>query len=806
MRFDSVKVTTSRARVQERARNERKRRSRQTSTWERVAIAVVAAGAGLVAGFAPGSVTGWVVSDVLARAVAAALVAMAGSYARRWSWLVLAGLAALGSEEGVWLGVAAAGLFVALAASLLNRRRLYGSVAVGLAVQPLFHLPDLGFRGASTLFALAAVGPVLISAYVVSPRRIRRRVHRVLLISGAVALAGGLLLGVAALLAYGSASAGASRARDGIAHVRDGDSAGATRSFERAAESFRDAEGVFGGIWLKPVFVLPVIGKHAEGVSVLAEEGEQLASALARSTAIVDYERLKYRDGGIDLSAVRNARDPLAEAAGAFGKADERLSELRGDLLLQPLAGMVDEFGAKVAEGRRDVEIAAAAAAVGPSLFGGEGERRYLVLFTQPAEMRGLGGFVAAWAMLSAQDGRVQVVDSGPVRRLNERLAEAPRSLSVSPDDDARTASRINDYLLRYQRFRPWERYFQDITFSPDFPTVAAVAAKVAPQAGLGEIDGVMAVDPYGLAALLEFTGPVKLEGLDTTLKSDNAAEFLLTGQYYETVTRTERQEVLEEAGRAAFEKLVKGSLPSPKKLADTLAPVVEAHHLVATTFGPGEEDFFALIGLTGSFPSPAGHDLFSLRMQNSANNKIDPYLHRRIEYRATVDPGTGTVEATATITLRNDAPAQGVPAPIIVSQDDKFPPGTNASYLSVYTPFGLRKARLDGEEIGMEFHRELGSSVYSRYIELGPGQSLTLELELFGSVAKGKQYTLVVPRQPLVNRDDLVVYIRPDHGWQVEEVAIRGFETPLAVLSSEMYAAGAPGADAEIKVKFSRG
>ena len=38
------------------------------------------------------------------------------------------------------------------------------------------------------------------------------------------------------------------------------------------------------------------------------------------------------------------------------------------------------------------------------------------------------------------------------------------------------------------------------MTMSPDFPTVAKVAGQeLAPQSGLGAIDGVIAVDPTGI-------------------------------------------------------------------------------------------------------------------------------------------------------------------------------------------------------------------------------------------------------------------------------------------------------------------
>ncbi len=74
----------------------------------------------------------------------------------------------------------------------------------------------------------------------------------------------------------------------------------------------------------------------------------------------------------------------------------------------------------------------------------------------------------------------------------------------------------------------------QDIPLSPDFPSVADVMAQVYPQTGGGEIDGVLAVDPYTLAALMEFTGPIPVSGLDFDLTSENQADSFTHGQYVE--------------------------------------------------------------------------------------------------------------------------------------------------------------------------------------------------------------------------------------------------------------------------------
>ena len=83
------------------------------------------------------------------------------------------------------------------------------------------------------------------------------------------------------------------------------------------------------------------------------------------------------------------------------------------------------------------------------------------------------------------------------------------------------------------------------------------------------------------------------------------------------------------------------------------------------------------------------------------------------------------------TIRLANDAPTD-LPADA-GGNPFGLPPGTNRQYLSVYSPWELTAAELDGEATGMEPERELGWNVYSRYVDIPPGGEVELRLGFAG-------------------------------------------------------------------------
>ena len=115
------------------------------------------------------------------------------------------------------------------------------------------------------------------------------------------------------------------------------------------------------------------------------------------------------------------------------------------------------------------------------------------------------------------------------------------------------------------------------------------------------------------------------------------------------------------------------------------------------------------------------------------------------------------------TIRLANDAPTD--------LPDDAggnpfgLPPGTNRQYVSVYSPWELTAAELDGEATGMEPDRELGWNVFSRYVDIPPGGEVELRLGFAGEVPRDEPYALTLRSQPLTYPDVVRVDVRTADG-----------------------------------------
>lgn len=355
----------------------------------------------------------------------------------------------------------------------------------------------------------------------------------------------------------------------------------------------------------------------------------------------------------------------------------------------------------------------------------------------------------------------------------------------VTPYQD-RAIEGQEDFLLRYDRYQP-QRYFQNLTVSPDMGTTAEVSASLYEQTTGVAVDGVVVADPFALAALMELTGPIDVPSVGFPLDQDNAAEFLLRDQYvlYEG-EREARKDRLEDVGEAAFDALTERSLPGPRELGKVLGPAVAEKRLMFFPFDSEGQGLIDDVGALGRLARPTGSDLLSVRTANLRANKIDTFVDRSITYDATYDSRTGQVDATVTVVVRNTAPSSGLPDYIIGPPGDEVPQGTSRMLTAIYTPLKAQSATVDGEPAGVEPQEEVGLNVYSAALTIPPGGSVTLVVELSGVVEDmGGTYRLLASSQPLANPDRLAVRIRAAaEAPQIDEV--RGLELVDEVASAD--------------------
>ena len=229
------------------------------------------------------------------------------------------------------------------------------------------------------------------------------------------------------------------------------------------------------------------------------------------------------------------------------------------------------------------------------------------------------------------------------------------------------------------------------------------------------------------------------------------------------------RVDFLDEATRVTFERITSGDLPKPVKVADTMSPLVEQGRLFGNSIHPEIEALFQRLALDGAVPAPDDGDYLSITQSNENPSKIDAYLQREVSYNATFTPDTGQVDGDLSIRLTNSAPAADLPEDVI-GNIRGLPPGTNHLFLTVYTPLTALSATLNDQPTGVGSLQRFGRSAYTVVVDVPPGGTATVKLQLSGLVARSRHYQLTVVRQPTVNPDDIRFTLRGGGGWRVTE------------------------------------
>jgi Protein of unknown function (DUF4012) len=163
-------------------------------------------------------------------------------------------------------------------------------------------------------------------------------------------------------------------------------------------------------------------------------------------------------------------------------------------------------------------------------LLGMNGPRTYLIEQVNPAELRSGGGFIGTVSLVHADRGRVTLTRSLPVEAFDYCDANAcvhPRPKPWQPGYVAPPAELTGAPLPTFSRVTAWS--LEDSGFAPDFATNAAVAEMFARRELSTPIDGVVAVDYYAVAPLLQLTGPISLPQYRLTLTEANFVDAVVT-------------------------------------------------------------------------------------------------------------------------------------------------------------------------------------------------------------------------------------------------------------------------------------
>lgn len=723
------------------------------ANWPVTAIIV---GGALAAALSGASPVGSNAFDAIWCALAGAFVAWAASRADPLAVTWMAAIAAVVGVGGGWLA-AGCGL-LALASAVYGAwdrhpLREMAALSGALGIQALLRGPSYGFLGLPTLVVVLAVAPMVLSGFRRAPGGEQRVVRISVLAVAAFVLVASVGAGIAALLARGDLTSSGNDAETALGYLRDGELEQAVPTLDAATQGFSSSAGLLNGPLAFAGRAVPIVGQHVEALRRVASAGEHLTATAAVAANSADYQKLKADNGRVDIAELRSMAGPVRASADAIVATQRLVSDVSSPWLVGAVHDQLRRLSVELADAAPAATDAADALAIAPTLLGGDGEQRYLLMFATPGESRGAGGFVGTYGVLSAVDGQLDLGATGSTQELGPELVDPTSGGGYSfippPGWD--------DLYGRYNvQFFPG-----NVSASPDWPTDSEVARQVYAQVpGVGDTQGVLYADPAALAAFLELTGPVDVPGVDQPLDSQNVEQFLYVDQYVTfSEDRGVRRDVLGQVAEAVFGAFTTRPLPPLGELTAALGPVVSSGHLKFVSFDAGAEALFTRTGLAGAWSTSPGADWLSLRSTNMLPNKIDWFLRRSMSVDTTIDPRSRALYSTVTVTLRNEAPPSGLPA-YLIGNVNGLPDGSNKDALALYTPHRLDSVEVDGVAAGVQRQQGYGGNIYTVPVVVPPQGTATVVYRISGTAPVGRAYVLDLLHQPLAHEDQVSVSI----------------------------------------------
>ncbi len=426
-------------------------------------------------------------------------------------------------------------------------------------------LADRGVAPAAAPMGVAAVTALLLLV-VASRSRMQRSAPRGL--SPTARLAGlGLAVGLAAALvpaalalvgARSALAGGAAATERALAAARQGQVEASGAAFDQAEAAFASAAGRLDGPLVSLGLAVPVLGPNLSAARTLSALGVELA-ATGTTVATVAPSDLRVAGGKVPVEEIRRLAPELAEAAGVLRDAVTTTDGIPRAFLLPAVRDGVADLDVRLGDAADSAELAASAASVVPAILGADEPRRYFLAIQNNAELRATGGFIGSFGELVAEDGALRLERIGRVAELNQG-GPVVKDL-VAPQD----------YLDRYSRFDVASTW-QSVNLSPDLPTVGGVIAGLYPQSGGQPIDGVIAIDPIGLAAILRLTGPVDVAPWPEPITADNVVQITLNQAYIDFEDNDDRVDFIGDVARSAVEAFSTADLGGPAGIFDALA------------------------------------------------------------------------------------------------------------------------------------------------------------------------------------------------------------------------------------------
>jgi hypothetical protein len=380
-----------------------------------------------------------------------------------------------------------------------------------------------------------------------------------------------------------------------------------------------------------------------------------------------------------------------------------------------------------------------------PYMLGMDSPRTYLVLFQNDKELRPTGGFMTAYAIMKVDKAKFTPISSSDIYTLD--AIYKPSIPAPAP-----IVQYIKGPYILSQNWR-----LRDMNWSPDFATSMQTMVPAAEKAGIGQIDGVIAVDTQLLVNLLTVIGPIGVPGFgnfstainpkcncaDVVYQLESFADVEgpiiwdpLTGKIIQRPPNSDnRKKII----GPLMNSIMANALGQPKNKLSDLAQAVFTSliqkHVLFYMLDTNTEAAVSDFGVGGRIEDYNG-DFLHINDANLGGRKSNLYATEEVEQDIQV-AGDGNVTKTVIITYKNPQSQDGWLNSVL------------PTWVRVYVPKGSQLVTSEGLEAKTDPYEDLGKTVFAGYFQLRPEGVSKVTFKYTLPFKVSGQYNLLIQKQP---------------------------------------------------------
>ncbi len=371
-----------------------------------------------------------------------------------------------------------------------------------------------------------------------------------------------------------------------------------------------------------------------------------------------------------------------------------------------------------------------------PDLLGQNGEKVYMLLFQNDAELRPTGGFMTAYAYVKVDRGKLTPLDSYDIYDLDARWNKT----LPAPDPIKKYLPLVNNWNLR------------DMNLSPDFKaSMETFLEHYQEIPGVRQIDGIIALDTQVPVELLKVLGPIGVGGWgEFSAENDPRCDCPQVVYALENIAtrptnyiREDRKAVL----GPLMHSIVANAMGSPKSTWPQLLNVglnaLKEKHLLL--YFPQESSQTSAEGFNAAGRIlPFEGDYLHINDTNFAGAKSNMFITQTVEQDITLD-ANGSVTKTVTITYDNPHP----PSNCDLETAGLCLNGVYRDWVRLYVPKGSTLTEVVGSEVAAVTNEDLGKTVFEAFFTLRPQSSSKLVFTYQLPDTYSTPFPMLIQKQP---------------------------------------------------------